>query len=796
MKRRFAFALAVGLCPAIFALACGPTPTPPTAPPMPSMAEASPPLADDGLPNFYDRQTLRLTIQPLPMARVVCEVRANKVTRRVEWDPAATPSLSRYARVPKGPVFINCGSDTLTLPTTSTTHLLSYSFDGGTFGGTDTLTFGGQVVDLMASEGDASPARGSLTVKVEGQAAGVPDNPQVILSNLDLGAPRAFEDTAAAALNELLRSLAEIALEKAKSRAAALLSERIQALCTNLAFATDDGADGLKKVPALPRTCSALEHLRIDDLAASGDLLLRAVTGDLVELGFKVVSSKLTDATAQNFLQALKPLVGDVVEGKTDQVERDLRLAFLRVARVNLHTNCTAPEDLADRSATAALNRARAREEAARTLVGRLELEAGVVDAKKPEAKKNAALDEARRQLELARQVADAAHLDEVDAHALLQEAKREAGAGPDGRTPTLIPTDLGKEVVALVLATASECLIAGGCDEADVNALLNESASCVRDDSQVAKLTLDLLAVFSPPRGTPVRDVLKNGFDVFLTLLEQATARNDWESYVQPTRDLVHGLLDQNPAAAITAGAKLLDQYVIDYEQARKEPTTEAWSGDRKKLMALLTGIATYASSYSISGKTDAETSKAQHDARKKALETLIEQETDRSGSGQRWIFSVGANVGFIAGMSVNYTSGGNLVRASDGTPVAALAPQLSLPMGLSIQRLPKSREFSAGFHFGLSLLDLGQYIAYDNGGVNPSVASAFSIGAQLGVLIGTSSDAVFIGPDFRYAPMLRSDTTVATGLPSLRLGLINASYYVPFFDLWTSGVTRTSGK
>ncbi len=649
----------------------------------------------------YDRTTLELAINPYPIARVTCEVaaRGGKFRRSVVWDGTISQSPTRMLRVPRSPLAIRCGSEAVPLNSTTEAHELSYRFDPQQLdpGSDAAKTFSGIIIDLVphglgqkTSKPDAAaPSDTIITATFNDNA------PDTLFGTVDLGAARSFDDTATAALTELLRSLAEIALDKARSRAAAVMSDLLKQQCEQLVV-------GGK--PLFPRTCDALAHLRIDDLAASGDLLLHAVASDLTAEGLALLGKLLHDATngqanwSDAFVDSLQPLVADLIDGKTDQVERDLRLALLRMARLELPTTtCT-------------------------------------------------------------RIASDAA-----------------------------APEPTGTDVVALILDTTLECVLSNGCQESDIVALIDESASCATSDTRTAKVVQDILSVFFPTKNTPIQTVIKNGLDAVLMLFAIAEPKQgEWAPFLTPTRDLVNAIIDANAAAAISAGSKLVEVYLDQWNGVCAQADAGCDIGDAggratstavRKLTSVLAAIAAYSATYATNSKTDPASVKEQHDARKKALETLIDSNTDRSDAGLNWIVSIGANVGFLAG--------GQWLH---GANYADMPPQLSLSVGPTIQFLPPAKSFGVGFHFQMALLDLAQYVSYYPGDsglkLAPSVGSVVSLGAQVGFLFGTATDVFFLGTEVRYAPMLFSTANdTAQGLPVLRFG-VNLSYYVPFFD------------
>lgn len=193
-----------------------------------------------------------------------------------------------------------------------------------------------------------------------------------------------------------------------------------------------------------------------------------------------------------------------------------------------------------------------------------------------------------------------------------------------------------------------------------------------------------------------------------------------------------------------------------------------------------LIGAIAAYAKVYEDTKDDDP---KAAREARKKALESLIDSATDRHERGGKTIFSIGSNVSVSGVWNVGRNSMGDL-----GSDVS-WNPQVRVPLGFALQVLPPSTSFGAGFHLGLQLADLGQFVATGEDGAVGDVRwdSFFSPGLELGALFGKAHAAFNITFHIEYAPALFEEGSDATGdhrAGALRFGF-SAGYYVPFFDL-----------
>lgn len=207
----------------------------------------------------------------------------------------------------------------------------------------------------------------------------------------------------------------------------------------------------------------------------------------------------------------------------------------------------------------------------------------------------------------------------------------------------------------------------------------------------------------------------------------------------------------------------------------------------EKRKVAALLTGISTYAISYQeIPAGADAPTRAAllqeQRDARRTALESVIDAATDRRGRGGKWVWALGTGVGvtLVGGQRLDAPAASAASRTKD-----TFVGQLHVPVGVSLQLLPST--WWLGFHTMLSVLDLGNYVGKTGEpDSTPDWQAIIAPGVQIGLPIGTASNFVVLGLNVGYAPrFVAADTNGATTPRSaLRYGIF-AHYFVPLWDL-----------
>ncbi|QSQ16324.1 hypothetical protein [Myxococcus landrumensis] len=199
------------------------------------------------------------------------------------------------------------------------------------------------------------------------------------------------------------------------------------------------------------------------------------------------------------------------------------------------------------------------------------------------------------------------------------------------------------------------------------------------------------------------------------------------------------------------------------------KNATSDSAGMAIRRGSAVIQSAVSYARTYE---KADLAEAQAQ---RRKVIESLVDELNDRSNRGGETITTLGIPVGASV-IGYGKTQG----------DWDYYTPQLSLPVTMAMQIVPAVGK-SVGWHFGFSLLDLGQYVSYERSGdvTTPDWRTAFMIGGQAGILLGSSDNLFLVGVEGRYAPALfPEDRENGTRGGAVRFGLF-AGYYVPLFDL-----------
>lgn len=175
-------------------------------------------------------------------------------------------------------------------------------------------------------------------------------------------------------------------------------------------------------------------------------------------------------------------------------------------------------------------------------------------------------------------------------------------------------------------------------------------------------------------------------------------------------------------------------------------------------------------------------EEAEALREARKEALEAVIDASTNRDGREGETIVSLGANVGVVP-LSLSVEDG-ELGYTAGHFPV-------TLPMGVAVQHLGRApahrpagarpASFVAGYHLQLSPVDLALFLPEASSGAGDVTedlqwSDFLMFGGQAGVAFYRPQDVFTLAADVRYTPF-EDDA-------DLRVALV-LSYYVPFFDL-----------
>lgn len=565
---------------------------------------------------------------------------------------------------------------------------------------------------------------------------------------------RAFGETVDPIVEELLRVVADVAVERAQSKALALFEDRVvDALCRELrvppesaeqnsaqpgsvhasadAGSADAGsADAGSTNPTerallLPRTCRLISNLRLSDVASSGEAIANTLRQDLTAFGLERAAQRIERAN----LSSVKP--GGLAKHLRAQVS-------------------VIVDDLMGTSVVAGELPQRLLVDFARAL----ESFRGSPDAKEPDRIQDLLLAFAI----IARCSTDT----ECDVHDVADFLRTPAvyfQGAPPGRP-----------------------------DWADIGVFISRGVEVMRpaaNATQAARVRLAVALLF----------------DAYAYLLA-----SDEDGARQIARA---GRLFDAALARELQQALLVTVEIFESELGTLTERNDGELRSLKKATALLGALSSYLRTYAHVGGLDASQQAEQHEARKKALLSLIDATTDRRNRAGEGIFSLGVNVGalLVSGERLQSTRWRNTYWTGRSFP------QLSLPLGVAYDytwRIDEPGPFcplrddegrrqhpvcefffggGMGFHLGAYALDVGQYASVNNNLAlaTPRLDTAIAVGGQVALLLFGLDNPVTLGLDVRYSPTLRAKTSDPFTVPDdagvTAIGLF-VGYYVPLFD------------
>jgi hypothetical protein len=565
------------------------------------------------------------------------------------------------------------------------------------------------------------------------EAAGSLDGPTPKAIRIPSRGLQVQETAAPAALGEAFSLIAEIAVERARRNGLELLRGRLEEAVCSWTYKTS-------QVQVFPNVCMLIRSSELEQLANQGDLLRARFAQDLLVL----VESRLPDPEERTIGYVLQPAT--------------------RTALTTIFDSLGDPRGrLSDEDAWVVLdailnaNWSKVSEQDGEEIRNKLDfLKAGLYVARAYIAQLQMGSDPQVRI-----RVPDLIRL-------LINKGNVEV-KGLDGE---VVGLDVKVKVV--------------GFDEG-----LKEKIRIPANFQRVARwatLAVNAYTAETERRSPDVRARLRFTLDLVMTAAQNLLADRVGEGYYLVAHDLALAALDGDLARLLSVAAETASQELFDFCE----------TGDRRcsqrvaKAAALLAGIAGYAGTFDdseVTSSTDlAELAKERRAARKEALESLIDATTNRVNRGGDWVFSLGANVGLLLAGQQNLR-----VAAPDSDDTQDIYSQLSLPVGLAIQRLPSGnredgrRRRAFGFHSMVTLVDLGQYVAWEDelGSADPELKSLAAPGVQLGLIWGKPNNFVTIGLQAAYAPDLFEidlpEGPERTG--GWRYGLA-IQYFVPLFD------------
>jgi hypothetical protein len=248
-----------------------------------------------------------------------------------------------------------------------------------------------------------------------------------------------------------------------------------------------------------------------------------------------------------------------------------------------------------------------------------------------------------------------------------------------------------------------------------------------------------------------------------------EATTALDEATQVAFAVAFADAILDKDAATFVVVAAKFVDL---------KWPSA-ADADDRKSkrgALRLLTGLLDYAATYA--DKSDDTSAEDKHGQRTKILESLTKDMTDRAGRGGDCIWSLAGALRAEGGARV----------ATHGKNSTFYGP-VGLPLGLAFDTVPDASD-GWGFHLQIDTVNLGNYLALDNGPKvkKPELGDVFAPGLTLGAGYGQDLPVV-VGAFFSYTPQFVVDPGELDKHGDAKRGSINfgatVGIHVPLLDM-----------
>lgn len=254
---------------------------------------------------------VRIAPPVMPPSRTYCTIESSdgQFAASVEWDPLINEQLSRRVIIPKGvtSTTVSCHAEAIH-PSLKPELNLAWVFPASAkctmpLAAEATCPVG-FVQEVATGSRVTSPQ-----IVVTGEPAPPASQAELVSSSSALRAPtvsanafRSFGVPDEEAVQEIFQAIAEVVTEKAQERGMKLLETRL--------------LNDVCKVIKFDRTCDALRAVRLEDLASSGELLVEALIGDVVDRASAAVIGKLPRA---ELLNRVIVAATDLIAGRSER---------------------------------------------------------------------------------------------------------------------------------------------------------------------------------------------------------------------------------------------------------------------------------------------------------------------------------------------------------------------------------------------------------------------------------------------------------------------------------------------
>jgi hypothetical protein len=278
-------------------------------------------------------------------------------------------------------------------------------------------------------------------------------------------------------------------------------------------------------------------------------------------------------------------------------------------------------------------------------------------------------------------------------------------------------------------------------------------------DAAAVQQLVLDGLRLVAPIVDGKGRDRAKAVVRLLVELLRRWEHNDTVDEHAEAFAEIAEALIDDDYSTALNGFVRLAGKL-----RPGQVPRPIG------KIVQLIGAVSSYAATYKA---TKDEDPKAAREARKQALESLIDSATDRKGRDDERIFSIGSNVG----LSMTWTEGFNV---EDGR--GKVEPSVRVPLGFSVDF---SECYGVALRGGVQLADLGQFVRRGSDDKLDDVrwSDFVSPGVEVGFAIPKLDRALNLSLHVAYAPTIAAGTGMTARDGVWRYG-VSLGYYVPFFD------------
>lgn len=765
----------------------------------PAPAKADCALSETGaLPLGDSPVRVTATLKSPPRSAVWLSFDAPPEHRELRWDPTVDPTLTRAVVLPGKP-----GGMTWTVTAAAlredlqssdgSAAVITYESSIASDGGKNQFVL---TSTLQGSGKDATPRKvATATIEVTCSDTLATMEESVLAAAVEARAgQRGFLEAAVPApVVEALGLLAEIAVERAKSGALALIRAKlVTPMCEKLSL----GSLGLGAATerAFPRTCALLDTMRIDDVLSGGRSLMAAARDDLrltLLTGAVDRLSRQVSPDAAAVLSLAVDVANRLIDGRgTAGLELELAVGILD--RLPWSFGLT-PERVARLVSPELVGVVLQLEPAAKALPGCSEpIDRGRCGRSIAQFISKQSPTVLRRLLERLWEKQRAAALALLDR---FDDERRAVCA------------------VRLAIAAVKKCSSAG-CSAAEVADIIRRpeahfaattsfpGAVCWIDErtyrlpenedfhrvTELAARLLDLHGRMS------TLDRRQQAIALVRWLVDTVEVLRGESEVLREATDALVALLEEDYTRAINGGLQVAVRLAGTCPAGMPDALPCQIRGRIRGVLRVVGAVSVYVEAYATTKEMDPA---AAREARKEALEAIIDGATDRAERGGDGVWSLGIAPGVSGGFS--------LAPEPQSEPASSWRDaygwggdfQLRLPLGLFYQTLPDSTdEVEVGFHTGIWFADLGQFTRSDRGGEDESVRwnDFVGVGGQLGVLVGSSNQSFLLAAEASWSPtvyeravtiMREEGGTYTRDLSgAFRLGVILA-YYVPLFDL-----------